>query len=133
MYGVSQSARDLELSSWEFPDVDLMPVLVDKYFSDVNLILPLLHRPTFECYIIDGLHLRKDSFASVLLMVCALGARYTLDPRVRCEGDSTGASSGWKWFVQAKSVCKSIFEITSLEDIQSYAVSTALSEANVYR
>ncbi|THV04101.1 hypothetical protein K435DRAFT_851284 [Dendrothele bispora CBS 962.96] len=36
---------------------------------------PLLHLPTFEKQISEGLHLRESAFSAVVLAVCALGAQ----------------------------------------------------------
>ncbi|KAK7013644.1 hypothetical protein R3P38DRAFT_3362643 [Favolaschia claudopus] len=41
-----------------FPSEPLMTDLVDLYFTRENIYLPLLHRPTFERGIAEGLHLR---------------------------------------------------------------------------
>lgn len=65
---------------FEFPEPDLMPQLVDLYFSEMNLIYPLLHRPSFIHSVTAGLHLRDEQFAAILLLVCAIGARHSDDP-----------------------------------------------------
>lgn len=68
-----------------FPPHDLMMELVDHYFRRYNIYLPLLHRPTFERNIKDGLHLRDEAFGSTLLLVCAMGSRFSTDERVLLE------------------------------------------------
>ncbi|CAE6419539.1 unnamed protein product [Rhizoctonia solani] len=65
-----------------FPPDDLLASLVDLYFTRFNVILPLLHRPTFESQLAQKLHWRDPSFAAVVLLVCANGSRFSDDTRV---------------------------------------------------
>jgi len=95
---------------------------VDLYFSRINLFLPLLHRPTFERQLHDGLHLRDQAFASVLLCLCACAARYSDDPRVLLEGSTAWHSSGWKWFAQVQMLRRSLMGPPLLCDVHMYAV-----------
>ncbi|RXW16420.1 hypothetical protein EST38_g9435 [Candolleomyces aberdarensis] len=67
----------------EFPEPDLLHALVGYYFKHINIELPLLHRPTFEKEIAQGLHKRNATFGAVVLLVCAMGSRYSSDPRVQ--------------------------------------------------
>lgn len=60
----------------------------------------LLHRPSFEQDMYQGRHLLDESFAEVLLMVCAIGSRYTSDPRVLIPGHDTVQGNGWIYFRQ---------------------------------
>ncbi|KAG5646711.1 hypothetical protein DXG03_002393 [Asterophora parasitica] len=83
-------------ASFAFPEDDLMTSLVDHYFTKVNLLLPLLHRPSFERSIIEGLHLRHDGFGATVLLVCAVASRFSDDPRVRIDGVDSFHSAGWK-------------------------------------
>ena len=113
----------------EFPEPDLLSALVGHYFKHINIELPLLHRPTFERDIAQGLHERNATFGAVVLLVCAMGSRYSDDPRVQlsdadlfsdAEGQPSDANSetdeemrrrrrpslagysrGWKYFSQA--------------------------------
>lgn len=59
-----------------------MTELVELYFDQLNVYFPLLHRPTFENGIRNGLHIADQGFGSVLLCVCALGARFSTHTRV---------------------------------------------------
>ncbi|KIY67873.1 hypothetical protein CYLTODRAFT_375321 [Cylindrobasidium torrendii FP15055 ss-10] len=87
--------------TYEFPPSDLMPDLVDLYFKNVNIYVPLLHRPTFERSLEEGLALADKSFAGTVMLVCASGARFSKDPRVLLDTDEQKeASAGWKWFIQ---------------------------------
>ncbi|KZV66805.1 hypothetical protein PENSPDRAFT_77534 [Peniophora sp. CONT] len=85
-----------------FPDQILMDELVEHYFANINIFTPILHRPTFENDLRSYLHLRERNFGCVVLLVCALGSRFTDDRRVLVDGDQTRQSSGWKWFIQTQ-------------------------------
>ena len=61
--------------------------LVELYFEHCNIYLPALHRPFFFAAVADGLHRRNSEFGSLVLLVCALGARYSEDRRVLLEKD----------------------------------------------
>lgn len=107
----------------EFPPEDLMPTLIEFYFTRSNVYMPLLHRPTFEKGINDGLHLRDEGFGSTVLLVCALGARFSDDPRVFLEGTESQHSAGWKWFRQVQWVRRSLLSPPRLYDLQIASVS----------
>ena len=77
--------RTEQPSSFEFPDPDLIESLSEIYFTESNIHMPLLHRPTYYQGIRDKLHLKDISFGSIVLLVCAIGARYSDDPRVFLE------------------------------------------------
>ncbi|KAJ3505766.1 hypothetical protein NLJ89_g7247 [Agrocybe chaxingu] len=108
---------------YHFPEPDLAEHLIDLYFEFVNLYLPLLHRPTFEKSVQDGLQHTNQSFASVYLLVCAVGSRFSADPRVRLDGIESYHSCGWKWFDQVQVVKKSLLSPPSLYDLQFYCLS----------
>ncbi|KAJ2936610.1 hypothetical protein H1R20_g483, partial [Candolleomyces eurysporus] len=110
-------------ANYTFPPPDLMPTLCDLYFKNVNLYLPLLHRPTFDKLVAEGTHLENDSFASTLLLVCANGSRFSEDPRVLLDGEDSLHSAGWRWFEQVQMVKKSLLAPPSLYDLQFYCLS----------
>lgn len=112
---------------FEFPEDDLAMHCVDLYFTNINLYLPLLHRPSFEKSIKEGLHLTNHGFAHVYLLVCAVGARYSKDPRVLLDGIDSWHSAGWKWFDQVQMVKRSIVSPPTLYDLQRYCVRHCLS------
>ncbi|KIK66923.1 hypothetical protein GYMLUDRAFT_239127 [Collybiopsis luxurians FD-317 M1] len=85
---------------YTFPEPDLLVQLVDAYFANLNIYLPLLHRPTFERSLHERLHYRDDAFAAVVLLVCAVGSRYVDDPRVLLDGVDAWHSAGWRYFNQ---------------------------------
>ncbi|KAF4613756.1 hypothetical protein D9613_007374 [Agrocybe pediades] len=108
--------------TYRFPEDDLAKALVNLYFARVNLYLPLLHRPTFEKFIKEGLHLSDNGFACVYLLVCAVGARFSEDPRVLLDGVESLQSAGWKWFEQVQIAKKSLLSPPTLYDIQLYGL-----------
>ncbi|KAK0462413.1 fungal-specific transcription factor domain-containing protein, partial [Desarmillaria tabescens] len=91
---------------YTFPEDDLMRSLIGLYFERVNIVLPLLHRPTFENSIAEKLHLKDQKFADVVIFVCAVASRYSDDPRVLFDGQHSAQSSGWKWVHQVVSTFK---------------------------
>nr|QDK64611.1 cellulolytic transcriptional activator 2 [Ganoderma lucidum] len=102
-----------------FPPADLMAELIAGYFDNVNIYLPLLHRPSFQRNVQDGAHLRQSAFGAVVLLVCAIGSRWVDDPRVETED---GTTPGWCWFTQVDTVRWSIFERPKVEDVQACAL-----------
>ncbi|KAJ7051548.1 fungal-specific transcription factor domain-containing protein [Mycena amicta] len=86
----------LRAHTYTFPPLALMNELVDLYFAQVNMYLPLLHRPTFERGVRDGLFLRNDPFAATVLLVCAVASRWHSDPRVGApDGIGVGLDDGY--------------------------------------
>jgi hypothetical protein len=101
-----------------------MQSLLCTYFDDVNTYFPLLHRPTFERRIAEGLHLRDAGFASTVLLACALGARWSRDPRVFVDGQRKPQEAGWQWFSQVQATMRVInTEPPHLYDLQMAYVS----------
>ena len=99
--------------------------LVDLYFVHLNPVAPLLHRPSFERQITQGVHSRKPSFAAVYLLVCAVASRYSDDPRVFVDDVQGGVaehSAGWKYYEQVQMARRTLFEPPCLEDLQTYYV-----------
>ncbi|KAJ7655929.1 fungal-specific transcription factor domain-containing protein [Mycena rosella] len=84
---------------YDFPEQDLTTSLIKLYFININIFFPLLHRPTFEEAFTANMHLFHAGFAGTLLLVCALGARYSADPRVHLPGGAH-SSAGLRWFSQ---------------------------------
>ncbi|KAJ7692924.1 hypothetical protein B0H17DRAFT_1060978 [Mycena rosella] len=70
------------------------------YFDHINIFFPLLNRPIFEEGVAGTLHLRDNGFAGTLLLVCALGALYSDDLRVKLVAVATNKSPGWEWASQ---------------------------------
>lgn len=119
---------DDSLPDYLFPEEDLMLSLVDLYFTYHNCYLPLLHRPTFENDMKTGLHRSDYMFAGTLLLVCALGARNSYDPRVfyGCNGEA-----GWQWFEQITPFRSSLQDrsTTTLYELQIHCLSSLYLES----
>ena len=105
-----------------YPDADLIPSLIDAYFLHFNIFMPLLHRPTFEKSVAEGLHFKDSMFGAILLLVCAHGSRYSEDPRVLAEGSDSPRSAGWKWFEQVNVFRRTLYQRTTLYELQMHAV-----------
>ncbi|KAF8989558.1 fungal-specific transcription factor domain-containing protein [Cyathus striatus] len=94
------------------------------YFEHVNLLYPLLHRPTFDRAVANSLHLHDEGFGSVLLLVCAVGSRYTdcIDKRTLFDGENSPYSAGWKWYNQVQVVKSGLVDSPTLYDLQLYCL-----------
>ena len=68
------------------------------------------------------LHYADDDFAAIVLLVCAIGARYSNDDRVKVDNSDDWHSSGWKWFNQVEAYQKSYVGSPTLYDLQFYCV-----------
>lgn len=91
----------------KFPPHDLMRALVEKCFQDAIPHLPVLHRPTFMQQLAEERHKHDNDFARLLLVVCAVGARYHKSRRVclsTAAGEVEWGSAGWVYFVQVHQV-----------------------------
>ncbi|KAJ6489498.1 fungal-specific transcription factor domain-containing protein [Mycena vitilis] len=110
---------------YTFPDADLLPVLVNLYFKEVNPFFPVLHRPTFDRKTANNLHLRDPRFASTLLMVCSLGAQHSDDSRVLSQGVKNHPLhyAGWKWHSQVQVVPTHFANKPDLYELQAIALS----------
>ncbi|KAF7297810.1 Zn(2)-C6 fungal-type domain-containing protein [Mycena kentingensis (nom. inval.)] len=107
--------------NYVYPDPDLISSLLYLYFHNFHPTLPVLHQPTFERSVREGLHLRDPQFGALLLVVLANASRFSNDPRVYADGRSP-LSSGWK-FVRQIPVARKFFEPT-LYEVQFYMLMT---------
>ena len=114
---------------FQFPPDDFMPCLIDLYFEQINLFFPLLHRPTFERSVAEGLHHTDYWFGALLLLVCAIGSQYTDDSRVLWEGEVDYRSSGWRWFQQVQLTRQNIPGPPNIYNLQLHCVSSAMASA----
>ncbi|KAH9481989.1 ABC-transporter-regulating transcription factor [Psilocybe cubensis] len=123
---------------YTYPEVDLLNNLVSLYFDRCNILLPVLHRPTFVKSLSIGQHLWDPLFGMTVLLVCALGAKYSQDLRVMMFNDSsgTGISAGWHYFSQVQVYRKRMLHKSTTYDLQYYALaalylsSTSLPQAS---
>ncbi|PFH53811.1 hypothetical protein AMATHDRAFT_54332 [Amanita thiersii Skay4041] len=116
-------ADNAHASNFVYPDLDLIYHLMHLYFDHVNIYFPLLHRPTFQQLVSEGLHLRDTSFGATLLMVCAVASRYSDDPQVILPEDAPSRlSAGWKFFEQVPVLRNYFIDKITLYDVQYYCL-----------
>lgn len=94
---------------------------MDIYFTTLHRYLPLLHEPTFRRDIAAGLHLEDRRFGAVTLLVCALAARRSHDPRAFVDA-ALEQSAGWQWYVQATVAPPTPLERMNVHDVQRSCV-----------
>ncbi|KAJ7494849.1 fungal-specific transcription factor domain-containing protein [Mycena galericulata] len=113
----------IHMGAYSFPPPDLAAQLIDLYFTRAHLYLPLLHRQSFERNVEMGVHQWDNSFAAIVLLVCAIGSRWSNDPRVLSSGKtSPHIECGWEWFNQVPPAGKHVFGQATLYDLQYYCV-----------
>lgn len=114
-----------------FPPPELARSLVDLFFEYTNILLPFLHRPTFERQFKDKLYERDIGFAGICNVVFAISSRFSNDPRVvplnakTPNGDIDWCKAGWDYFAVSMYVHlarRSLFLPATLFEIQSYPV-----------
>ncbi|KAJ7729665.1 fungal-specific transcription factor domain-containing protein, partial [Mycena maculata] len=103
-----------------YPPSDLISSLLELYFTNIHPIIPVLHRPSFERSVADGLYLTDTKFGATLLAALAVASRYSNDPRVLIDGNKL--SSGWKFVMQVQ-IVRSHFEVT-IHEVQFYCLAT---------
>ncbi|KAJ6550162.1 fungal-specific transcription factor domain-containing protein [Mycena capillaripes] len=114
---------------YAFPPPDVLSALVDLYFEHTNMYFPLLHRPTFDRAMADNLHLRDEKFGANVLLVCAIGSRFSDDPRVF---DATAPlNCGWKLFSQLRPEIEHLFLTPTLYDLQRCCLTIQFMEGSV--
>ncbi|KAJ4468800.1 fungal-specific transcription factor domain-containing protein [Lentinula aciculospora] len=106
-----------------FPENDLLCELVTLYFTRFQPYIPLLHRPTFERAVVEGLHLRNPAFGTVLLGVCAVASRFSADPRNLVDAEGAEHSRGWPWYKQTLPLKTSFANGPTLYDLQTCCLS----------
>ncbi|KIY73718.1 hypothetical protein CYLTODRAFT_365239 [Cylindrobasidium torrendii FP15055 ss-10] len=80
-----------------FPPEDLIHSLVEIYLNTINLYLCIHHAPSFRRDVRAKKYHTSRSFGHIVLVVCALAARQSPDPRV-----GHGHDTGWQWFRQIR-------------------------------
>jgi hypothetical protein len=95
---------------------------VKIYFEKINPILGILHFPSFQQSLSDGLHFRDSQFGAVVLAACSLASRHSDDPRVFFDGVNSEHSCGWKWFRQVQPLRASFSPEPSLYQLQLISV-----------
>jgi len=116
----------------DFPSEDIIVSLVDTYFTHSNILYPVLHRPTFQRLLDQGLHQRNHEFGSLLLVVCAIGARYTDHPYLSDVPPGAVNCRVAHWVAQTRRVMKNPFTSTAtLFEVQYFCVSRLFVRALV--
>ncbi|THU89834.1 hypothetical protein K435DRAFT_280822 [Dendrothele bispora CBS 962.96] len=95
-----QSGQDFlqpQNPNFTFPGPSLMQNLIHYYFLEHDVYCPLLHRPTFEKSISNGLHLHDSGFGSLVLLVCAMGAK---NIEFYSSHNTLISKAGREWFNQ---------------------------------
>ncbi|KAJ6489814.1 fungal-specific transcription factor domain-containing protein [Mycena sanguinolenta] len=113
----------VEAENYIFPEHDLLDSLIRIYFEQINPILGILHPPSFNRSISDGLHLRNPDFSALVLAVCSLASRHSDDPRVFMDHSSSTYSCGWKWFRQIRPFSATFLPEPSLYRLQLVCLS----------
>ncbi|KAJ4464931.1 fungal-specific transcription factor domain-containing protein [Lentinula aciculospora] len=108
---------------YTFPEDDLMHNLIDLYFTNVEPYFPMLHRPTLERSILNGLHLTDRRLGAILLMICSLASQHSDDPRTLLEGIESEYSRGWKYFRQIRLIHQ-FEEPPSIYEFQLYPLAS---------
>ncbi|KAJ6452430.1 fungal-specific transcription factor domain-containing protein [Mycena sanguinolenta] len=122
--------RTPHAGTYVFPPPDLLFSLINLYFVHQNLYFPVLHRPTFERSIADGLHIRDGTtFGAVVLLVCAIGSRFSDDVRLKPPG-AEPLRRGWNFFDQLLPLHLNhiLFEKPTIYDLQYYCLATSFLE-----
>ena len=125
LYELRSRSRQQAVSSVElvFPEKDLLDALVELYFHHMNSHFPFLHGPMFTQAVKAGKHLVEGGFGATVMLVCAIGSRFTRDPRVLlAESNYHPYSAGWKWFQAVERARRLSFAPAGLHDLQVYAV-----------
>ncbi|KAJ7043879.1 fungal-specific transcription factor domain-containing protein [Mycena alexandri] len=127
-FGLASQAMAWEKDAYDgrpqyyiYPDDDLMTSLLQLYFTNVHPTIPVLHRPSFERSVAEGLHRQDSEFGGLLISALAVASRYSDDPRVFVTGDNTSLSAGWKFANQIQIRLRKPFEPT-LYEIQTYCL-----------
>ncbi|KAJ7763334.1 fungal-specific transcription factor domain-containing protein [Mycena metata] len=129
------SPRAHTFTRGELPPAAMITDLTELYFTHQNVYVPLLHRPTFERAIADGLHFRDYDFAATVILVCAIASRWSADPGVFHLGADTTAgsgrlASGWRWFNQVRDSRNEMSGPATLHDLQYYCLAVQFLECS---
>ncbi|THU83748.1 hypothetical protein K435DRAFT_423220 [Dendrothele bispora CBS 962.96] len=110
-------------SSFDFPNDAHLRELVNVYFTLHHPYYPLLHKPSFERDLSEGLHHRDEDFGKLVLALCALASRYTDDSRNLPQPHHSSLGLGWKWLQQVNLFKRpSLMSLVSLHELQTYCL-----------
>ncbi|KAJ7144522.1 fungal-specific transcription factor domain-containing protein [Mycena epipterygia] len=116
------------------PPPDLVAHLAELYFTRAHIYLPVLHRPTFDRSVGMGMDHWDADFAAIVLLVCAIGSRWSNDPRILSPTgkDKPHRECGWEWFLQVTPGKLSLGQGT-LCDLQHYCLAVQFLLASASR
>jgi hypothetical protein len=115
---------DPSYSRLKFPPPGVIASLVNGYFVHSNIYYPVLHRPTFQRSLDQELHQRDREFGCLLLVVCAIGARFSDHPYVSDITSESTSNCMTYWLSQTREVMKNPFTSpATLFEVQYYCVS----------
>ncbi|KAF5346392.1 hypothetical protein D9758_012772 [Tetrapyrgos nigripes] len=106
---------ELKAPVYDFPPADDLHRFIDIYFLEREPYFPLLHRPTFEKSIRQGLHYRNPAFGAVVLAVCAHGDKVL-------STSSIGEIPGGRWINQIRLARFIFHETLELDHLQVYCL-----------
>ncbi|KAJ7664150.1 hypothetical protein B0H17DRAFT_1092265 [Mycena rosella] len=89
-----------------FPEPELLKTLLEIFFDQINSLVYVVHTSSSEAP------------SPPVLTACALGEKFSEDPRVFLEGTNSEHSAGWRWFRQVRPVPTSFLVAPSLYDLQ---------------
>lgn len=125
-----------------FPPSDLARDLIHVYFTRVNPMLPLLHRPTFEKHFEARLYSSNNFFAALCFTVFAVASRWSDDPRVLSGehekhgfSDARSGNSGFKFVQEALGIHRahrSLIRPVTLFEIQMYTLIGVYMRGNTH-
>ncbi|KAK7063676.1 fungal-trans domain-containing protein [Favolaschia claudopus] len=112
----------IEHPQYVYPPRDLIQSLLQLYLINIHPTFPILHFPSFSRSVEQGLHLTNTKFGGALLALLAVASRYSKDPRVFIDGDTSSLSAGWMFFQQILNwVIRKYYEPT-IDEVQMYGL-----------
>ncbi|TRM69414.1 fungal-specific transcription factor domain-containing protein [Schizophyllum amplum] len=111
-------------TAYRFPEPDLLRHLIEVFFADLQPVMNIVHRPTFERELQSGLHHHDRDFGGMVLALCAVASRLTNEPRTWFDPNDR-LSAGWAYFDQINLMRRrSLFEVSSLHEMQCYCLAS---------
>lgn len=124
----------VDLSRW--PSPELSQTLIDAYFEDDNITMPLFNRVIFQRDVDNGRWRQDVGFAKVCLLVFAVASKHVDHPDVYWHaGDEKAGraamedmatyrhSAGWRWMEAVVKTGRWMLKPASLEELQVLTVS----------
>ncbi|KAF5372146.1 hypothetical protein D9758_004968 [Tetrapyrgos nigripes] len=118
-YPITRPQSETTTPIYEFPPPDAFGQFVNAYFREWEPYKPLLHRPSFNKTVADGLHLRDPAFGALVLVVCGFGARLL-------SGSHQQENLGEYWVRQIQLDAFVFSPMLELYHLQLYCVCTLL-------